>query len=72
MREITVTASYSAGPGDMRAALQAIVDGGVDTAPLITHRLALEETAQALSLQRQGEALKAVVLPNGYRSGPGS
>ena len=65
MRELTVTASYSAGPGDMRAALQAIVDRSVDTETLITHRLALEETGRALSLQRRGEALKAVVVPNG-------
>jgi threonine dehydrogenase-like Zn-dependent dehydrogenase len=63
MRELTVTASYSAGPGDMRAALEAIVSGSVETEPLITHRLGLEETAQALSLQRRGEALKAVVVP---------
>jgi L-iditol 2-dehydrogenase len=71
MRELGVTASYSAGPGDMRGALHAIVDGSVDTAALITHRLALEETALALSLQRRGEALKAVVVPNGNGAEPG-
>jgi L-iditol 2-dehydrogenase len=72
MRELSVTASYSAGPGDMRAALHAILDGSVEVGPLVTHRLALEETARALSLQRQGEALKAVVLPNGDGAEPGS
>jgi threonine dehydrogenase-like Zn-dependent dehydrogenase len=64
MRELSVTASYSAGPGDMRGALQLIADGCIDTETLITHRLALKDTARALSLHRRGEALKAVVAPN--------
>jgi L-iditol 2-dehydrogenase len=63
MRELTVTASYSAGPGNMRAALELICAGMVDPMPLVTHRLPLEETGRALDLQRRGEALKAVVLP---------
>jgi L-iditol 2-dehydrogenase len=61
--EIDVCASYSAGPGDMRAALELIASGRVDPATLITHRLGLEETARALELQRSGEAIKALVLP---------
>jgi threonine dehydrogenase-like Zn-dependent dehydrogenase len=65
MRELSVTASYSAGPRDMRAALRSIADGSIDTETLITHRLALQDTARALSLHRRGEALKAVVVPNG-------
>jgi L-iditol 2-dehydrogenase len=72
LRELTVTASYSAGPRDMRAALQSILDGSIDPQPLITHRLALEETARALSLQRNGEALKAVVVPPQDGVHPGS
>jgi L-iditol 2-dehydrogenase len=63
LREVTLTASYSAGPGDMRAALGLISDGSIAAGTLITHRLPLEETARALSLQRQGQALKAVVVP---------
>lgn len=63
LRELTVTASYSAGPGDMRAALSMISDGLLDLGPLITHRLPLDETARALELQRSGEALKVVVVP---------
>jgi L-iditol 2-dehydrogenase len=63
LRELSVTASYSAGPGDMRAALALLCEGAVDAEALVTHRLPLEETARALSLQRRGEALKAVVLP---------
>jgi L-iditol 2-dehydrogenase len=63
MGEIEVHASYSAGPGDMRAALALIASGRVDPAPLVTHRLGLDETARALELQRTGEAVKALVLP---------
>ena len=63
LRELTLTASYSAGPGDMRASLELIAGGEVDAASLISHRLPLEETAAALNLQRQGEAIKAVVIP---------
>jgi L-iditol 2-dehydrogenase len=63
LRELTVTASYSAGPSDMRAALELIRSGRVDPTPLISHRLPLEETGRALELQRRGEALKAVVIP---------
>jgi L-iditol 2-dehydrogenase len=63
LRELTVTASYSAGPGDMRAALELLADGQLDPEPLISHRVPLEETARALDLQRRGEALKAVVVP---------
>lgn len=63
MRELTVTASYSAGPRDMRAALELIASGEVDPGPLVSDRLPLEETARALELQRSGEALKVVVVP---------
>jgi L-iditol 2-dehydrogenase len=61
--EIDVCASYSAGPADMRAALDLIAGGRVDPAPLVTHRLPLVETGAALELARRGEAVKALVLP---------
>jgi len=61
--EVDVCASYSAGPGDMRAALELIATGRVDPAPLITHRLPLERTGEALELARTGGAVKALVLP---------
>lgn len=63
MGEVEVVASYSAGPGDMRAALDLIAAGAVDPLPLVTHRLGLADTARALELQRTGEAIKALVLP---------
>jgi L-iditol 2-dehydrogenase len=62
-REIDLCASYSAGPADMRAALELIASGRVDPAPLVTHRLPLDQTGRALELARTGEALKALVLP---------
>lgn len=63
LREITVLTSWSAGPGDMRAAHDLIAGGAIDPLPLVTHRLGLGETARALDLQRRGEATKVVVVP---------
>lgn len=63
LREVTLVASYSAGPADMRAALELISGGRVDPARLVTHRLPLEETGRALDLARSGEAIKALVVP---------
>jgi L-iditol 2-dehydrogenase len=63
LRELSVTASYSAGPRDMRAALDLIVAGEVDPGPLVSHRLPLEDTGRALDLQRRGGGLKVVVQP---------
>jgi L-iditol 2-dehydrogenase len=63
LSEITVTASYSAGPGDMRAALALIADGRVDPLPLVSHRFPLDETGRALDLQRRQAGLKVVVEP---------
>lgn len=63
VRELTVTASYSAGPNDMRRAFELIHTGQIDPLPLVSDRLALEETAAALALQRAGGALKVVVVP---------
>jgi L-iditol 2-dehydrogenase len=62
-RELTVTASYSAGRDDMRAALDLIAGGRLDPLGLVSHRLGLDDTGRALGLARSGEALKAVVLP---------
>ena len=63
LRELTITASYSAGPGDMRAALELISSRRIDPSPLVSHRLPLDATGEALDLQRRGAALKVVVQP---------
>jgi L-iditol 2-dehydrogenase len=62
-RELEVTASWSAGPADMRRALRLLAAGTVRPLELVTHRFGLEGTGAALAAQRSGEALKAVVLP---------
>ena len=62
-RELRVTASWSAGPADMRAALALLRQGAVRADELITARFPLEETGAALAAQREGRALKAVVIP---------
>jgi L-iditol 2-dehydrogenase len=62
-RELTVTASWSAGPRDMRTALALLRRGAVRADELITHRFALADTGAALDAQRSGVALKAVVIP---------
>jgi L-iditol 2-dehydrogenase len=59
-----VCASYSAGPRDMRAALELVASRRVDPLSLVTHRLPLEHTGRALELARTGEAVKALVLPH--------
>ncbi len=53
--EVDVCASYSAGPADMRAALELIRSGAVDPSGFVTHRLALERTGEALELARSGD-----------------
>jgi len=63
LRELTVTSSWSAGAADMRAALALLRSGAVRAAELVTHRFRLDETGAALAAQRDGTALKAVVLP---------
>jgi L-iditol 2-dehydrogenase len=64
-RELTLTSSWSAGADDMRAALALLRAGAVPADELITHRFGLEGTGAALAAQRDGTALKAVVLPHG-------
>jgi L-iditol 2-dehydrogenase len=61
--ELRVTASWSAGPADMRAALALLRRGAIRADELITRRFTLDETGAALAEQRDGRALKAVVVP---------
>lgn len=62
LRELEIRASYSAGHGDMRAALDLLRRGRIDPLPFTTHRLPLEEAGRALELTRSGEALKVVLV----------
>lgn len=62
-RELRVTASWSAGPAEMREALALLRRGAVPVDELITARYPLERTGEALAAQRGGRVLKAVVEP---------
>jgi L-iditol 2-dehydrogenase len=62
-RELRVTASWSAGPAEMREALALLRTGAVRWRELITAQFDLDGTGDALSVQRSGAALKAVVRP---------
>jgi L-iditol 2-dehydrogenase len=62
-RELRVTASWSAGPADMRASLALLRGGHTRAAELISAEYALEQTGAALAAQRIGEVYKAVVHP---------
>lgn len=62
-REVTLEATYSAGPADTRAALAMLAAGAIDPATLITHRLPLTDVEEAFRLARSGEAVKVVVEP---------
>jgi L-iditol 2-dehydrogenase len=62
-RELRVTASWSAGPADMRASLALLQGGRTRVAELISRRFPLEQTGAALAAQRDGAVYKAVVEP---------
>jgi L-iditol 2-dehydrogenase len=60
--EVTLQASYSAGPHDTREALRLLADGAVVVDGIVTDRFRLAETARALETARSGRAIKVVVL----------
>ena len=62
-REIDIQATYSAGPRDTRAALGLLASGAVTADGIITHRFALEHTAEALATARRREGIKVIVTP---------
>ncbi|HET9341360.1 MAG TPA: alcohol dehydrogenase catalytic domain-containing protein [Candidatus Eremiobacteraceae bacterium] len=62
-KDVRITHSYSAGPGDTRKALE-LLENGLPVADLITHRLPLTDVRNAYDLVRDaGEALKVIVYP---------
>jgi len=62
-RELRVTASWSAGPADMRAALALLQRGAAPLDDLLAPPFTLEQTGDALAAQGSGVVLKAVVMP---------
>jgi L-iditol 2-dehydrogenase len=72
VRELTVTASYSATRAEMVRSLALLADGRIDADRLVTHRFGLDQTGAALAQQRAGDGLKLVVLPGLPRDAPGT
>ncbi len=61
-QEITLRTSYSAGPYETRQALALLQSGRIRPETIITHRIALQDAAEAFRLvARPGEALKVVI-----------
>ncbi len=60
--EITVQASYSADPGDIRDALRLLADGAVNVDDMVSHRFPLAETARAMDAARgKGDSMKVLI-----------
>jgi L-iditol 2-dehydrogenase len=60
-RELTLTATYSSSPADLAEAFDLIRSGAVRVAELCSHRLPLEQLAEAVQLMERREALKVFV-----------
>jgi L-iditol 2-dehydrogenase len=56
--ELTLTASYSSSPADLRQSLELLAAGKVQVASLISHRLPLEQFHAGFELARTQQALK--------------
>jgi L-iditol 2-dehydrogenase len=62
-QEISLRASYSAGPHDTRQALDLLRSGRIQAEQLITHRFPLQDAASAFQLvATPGDALKVVIV----------
>jgi L-iditol 2-dehydrogenase len=61
--DMTLTTSYSCGPGDTREALGLIEAGVVRAEQVVTHRFAIEETGRAYRLTAEArESLKCLIV----------
>ncbi|MGH7646138.1 MAG: zinc-binding dehydrogenase, partial [Gemmatimonadales bacterium] len=62
-RELTVSATYSSSPADLREAFELLAQGRVTVDGLITHRLALADLAKGVELMQRHEAVKVYIKP---------
>ncbi len=60
-REVEIQSTYSAGPADIRDAMDMLHDGRVRAHGIITHHVPFAEVDEAFRLARTGEALKVVI-----------
>lgn len=61
-RELTVTGSFGLSRKDFDCAFDMIASGRLNLRPMITHRYALSEITDALSVAEDGSAIKVAVL----------
>ncbi len=66
LRELTIVGSF-VNPFTHQRAIQVLAAGHVDPRRIVSHRFAVDETAEALRVSRTPEALKVVVQPGGDR-----
>ena len=62
-RELTLTATYSSSPADLRSAFALVASGEISTDALISHRLPLDRLADAVTLMQRHAAMKVFVTP---------
>lgn len=63
-RGVTLTHAYAGPPAEMRVALELLAARRVDVAPLITHRLPLDQAAQGFRLVAEAQdSLKVLLIP---------
>lgn len=62
-RELTVSATYSSSPVELREAFDLLSRGAVDVDGLITHRLPLADLARGVELMQRQEAVKVYITP---------
>lgn len=62
-RELTITATYSSSPADLREALRLLAEGHVRVDGLYTHRVPLERLGEGAELARSRAAVKVYVTP---------
>ena len=60
-REVTLQSTYSAGPADIRDALDLLASGRVRCDSIVTHHVPFDHVDEAFRLARTGEALKVVI-----------
>lgn len=60
-REVHLQSTYSAGPADIRDALELLATGRVRCEGIVTHHVPFAEVDEAFRLARTGEALKVVI-----------
>ncbi|MDE2060202.1 MAG: alcohol dehydrogenase catalytic domain-containing protein [candidate division NC10 bacterium] len=64
-QELSLTATYSSTPADLKEAIRLLASGQIRTDLFISHRFDLSRFAEGARLQREGQATKVVFYANG-------